>query len=142
MPGRPRTRLRRLLEAETKLVEAILEVMAQASPKVQAGRYRDDPLGGIWRRVDGATQVLIGSLTALNTQMIEHLGLPDSFGDQGDPLVAAWNRVVFRVHNGIEADAGHPPLTEDETFERGCGVPDSDSDSGVVETAVVAEMAG
>jgi hypothetical protein len=140
MPGRPRTRLRKLLEAEARLADAILDVLAQASPKVQSGRYRDDPLGGIWRRVDGATQVLIGSLTALNSGMIDHHGLPDSFGDQGDPLVAAWNRVVFRVHNGIEADAGHPPLTEDEIFERGCGVPDSDS--GDVETAVVAEMAG
>lgn len=126
MPGRPRTRFRKLIEAETKLVAAILELLAQSPQKVQAGKYRDEPLGGIWRRVDADILGLATNLTALHELMADFYGLPDS---SGDPFLPVWNRVQFRLHNGTEYDAGRPPLTEDEVFVRPSESSDAETDT-------------
>ena len=137
MPGRPRTRFRKLIEAETKLVEAILELLAQAPPKVQLGQYRDGPFGGIWRRVDADILGIATGLTVLHELMADFYGLPDS---SGDPFLPVWNRVQFRLLNGAEHDAGRPPLTEDEVFVRPSEFSEAETD--VVDTAVNCEAVG
>ena len=132
MAGRPKTRLRRLTDAQQPLADLLRRLDEVAPPAVVRGDYSSAPFGETWRRLHRAIEDVSVSLGALNGETADRLKLDDpAEAEVPDPATCVWHVLYIRNQQARRFDSGQPPLPEAElAADEGIVWPVSGFDSG------------
>lgn len=115
MAGRPKTRLKRLTDAQQPLADLLRRLDEVAPPAAVRGDYLSAPFGETWRRLHRAIENVSVCLGALNGEIADRLKLDDpAEAEVSDPATCVWHVLWIRNQQSRRFDAGLPTVPDAE----------------------------